>query len=173
MLLTAAPSTWPTGSKPTLRIATNSSELSAEPHVPLARISAIRASAEAGSSSLTPLAYYHGGASYHGGINAPNLILRFPLLVSALYCLQRARRGLFGGEGAQPVLARGGSVVVFHGVAGKGVPPSLFVVHAHYTRKAWRQCCNRAGFPPPVRSPRRSRGLSTWARSARRPGNRT
>src|ERR1700678_3727014 len=131
MLYTAAPSTWPTGSKPTLRIATNSSELSAEPHVPLARISAIRASAAAGSCSLTPLAYYHGGASYHGGINAPNLILRFPLLVSALNCLQRLGRGLPGGEGTEPVLARGGPVLLFHGVGGKAVPPSLFVGHAH------------------------------------------
>src|SRR3984957_7080455 len=117
MLLTAAPSTWPTGSKPTLRSQTNASELSAEPPVPPARTSAIRASAEAGSSSLTPLAYYHGGASYHGGINAPNLILRFPLLVSALYCLQRALRGLFGGEGAQPVLDRDGAAAFLHGVA--------------------------------------------------------
>src|SRR5580698_1983839 len=131
MLYTAAPNTWPTGSKPTLRIAANSSEVSAEPHVPLARISAIRASATAGSSSLTPLAYYHGGASYHGGINAPNLILRIPLLVSALHGLQRAAGLLRGGKGTQPVLARGGTVVVLYGVTGEAVPPSLLVVHAH------------------------------------------
>src|SRR5580700_339230 len=57
MLYTAAPSTWPTGSKPTLRIAANSSEVSAEPHVPLRRISCIRASAAGGRCSLTPSAY--------------------------------------------------------------------------------------------------------------------
>ena len=50
------PNTWPTGSKPTLRIAANSSAVSADPHVPLDRSAAIRASATAGSSALTPLA---------------------------------------------------------------------------------------------------------------------
>src|SRR5580698_4677419 len=57
MLYTAAPSTWPTGEKPTALIAANSSELSADPQVPLARISCIRASATGGNSLLTPLAY--------------------------------------------------------------------------------------------------------------------
>src|SRR5215470_7107800 len=50
---TAAPNTWPTGSKPTLRMAANSPEVSEDPHVPLTRISAIRASATAGNSALT------------------------------------------------------------------------------------------------------------------------
>src|SRR5450755_848245 len=49
MLYTAAPRIWPTGSKPTLRIEVNSSVDKAEPHVPLRRISAIRASAVDGS----------------------------------------------------------------------------------------------------------------------------
>ena len=53
-LKTAAPNTWPTGSKPALRTAANSSDVSAEPHVPPDRIPAIRASASAGRSSLTP-----------------------------------------------------------------------------------------------------------------------
>src|SRR5450755_4934630 len=55
-LYTAAPNTWPTGSKPTLRMAANSATVSADPHVPLDRTSAIRASATAGSSSRTPSA---------------------------------------------------------------------------------------------------------------------
>ena len=50
---TAAPNTWPTGSKPTLRIAANSPVVSEDPHVPLHRISATPASATAGNSSLT------------------------------------------------------------------------------------------------------------------------
>ena len=50
---TAAPNTWPTGSKPALRRAANSPEVSEDPHVPLDRIPAIRAFATAGSSSLT------------------------------------------------------------------------------------------------------------------------
>src|SRR5215467_10126572 len=49
MLYTHAPSTWPTGSKPTPRIAANSSVESADPQVPLPRISAIRARAADGS----------------------------------------------------------------------------------------------------------------------------
>jgi len=49
MLYTHAPSTWPTGSKPTPRIAANSSVESADPQVPLSRISAIRARAADGS----------------------------------------------------------------------------------------------------------------------------
>ena len=52
MLYTAAPKTCPAGSNPTLRIAVNSSADSAEPHVPLRRISAIRASATGGSPAL-------------------------------------------------------------------------------------------------------------------------
>ncbi len=54
---TAAPNTWPTGSKPTLRIAANSPEVSDDPHVPLARIPAIRAAAAAGSSSPITQSY--------------------------------------------------------------------------------------------------------------------
>src|SRR6516162_5257725 len=161
MLYTQAPSTWPAGSNPTLRIAANSSEVSAEPHVPLRRISAIRASATAGSSSLTVLAPYvrasrspsratgrsHGhkararwpvldGAHVSQPNSAPGyagrrLILSVPFLVSALHRLQRAGGLLRGGIGAQPVLARGGSVVVFHGVACEAVPPSLLVIHGH------------------------------------------
>src|ERR1700728_3058437 len=50
---TAAPNTWPTGSKPTLRIAANSPEVSEDPQVPLAWILAIWAAAAAGSSSPT------------------------------------------------------------------------------------------------------------------------
>ena len=53
-LYTAAPNTWPTGSKPTLRMAANSPAVSADPHVPLDRSPAIRAAATAGSPSLTP-----------------------------------------------------------------------------------------------------------------------
>jgi hypothetical protein len=51
---TETPYTWPTGSNPTLRMAANSPQLSEDPHVPLARIPAIRAAATGGSSSLTP-----------------------------------------------------------------------------------------------------------------------
>jgi hypothetical protein len=50
---TAAPNTWPTGSKPALRIAANSPEVSEDPHRPLGRTCAVRASATAGNSSLT------------------------------------------------------------------------------------------------------------------------
>src|ERR1700753_3673443 len=49
MLYTAAPSTCPVGSKPTLRIAVNSSADRDAPHGPLWRISAIRAAAAGGS----------------------------------------------------------------------------------------------------------------------------
>ena len=38
---TAAPNTWPTGSKPALRIAANSPDVSADPHVPPDRTAAI------------------------------------------------------------------------------------------------------------------------------------
>src|SRR5215469_17809612 len=48
MLYTAAPSTCPTGSNPVLLIAVNSSAVSADPQVPLRRISASRASATGG-----------------------------------------------------------------------------------------------------------------------------
>src|SRR5215472_12158204 len=48
MLYTAAPSTWPAGSNPVLRIAANSFVDRAEPQVPLRRISAIRACATRG-----------------------------------------------------------------------------------------------------------------------------
>ena len=51
---TAAPNTCPTGSKPALRIAANSPEVSEDPQVPLDRIPVSRASATAGSSALTP-----------------------------------------------------------------------------------------------------------------------
>src|ERR1700691_1641943 len=54
MLYTAAPSTWPTGSKPTDLIAANSWVLSAEPQVPLCLISAIRASAAGGKAGDGP-----------------------------------------------------------------------------------------------------------------------
>ena len=50
---TAAPNTWPTGSKPALRRAANSPDVSEDPHGPLDRIPAIRALATAGNSSLT------------------------------------------------------------------------------------------------------------------------
>src|SRR5215471_21671552 len=55
MLYTHAPSTCPTGSKPALRIAANSSVDSADPQVPLPRISDIRAWAAGGRalSSVT------------------------------------------------------------------------------------------------------------------------
>ena len=53
MLYTAAPSTWPTGWKPTERTAANSSDVSAEPQVPLRLISASRASAAGGKWLLT------------------------------------------------------------------------------------------------------------------------
>src|ERR1700722_5292671 len=56
---TAAPNTWPTGSNPTLRIAANSLEVSAESHVLLARIPATRASAAPGGSSCTTQSYTH------------------------------------------------------------------------------------------------------------------
>src|SRR5579859_3685644 len=99
MLYTQAPSTWPTGSKPTLRIAANSSEVRAEPQVPLRRISAIRASAAAGSSSLTWSRLM---------ARRSHLVLRVPFFVSALHRFQRAG-GLLGGvEGTEPVLARSG-----------------------------------------------------------------
>ena len=60
-----------------------------------------------------------------------SLALGVPFLVPALDGFQRAF-GLFSGRvGAEPVLARGGSVVVFDGVGLEAVPPSLLVVHAH------------------------------------------
>src|SRR6202047_1081028 len=51
---TAAPNTWPTTSKPALRMAANSPELSEDPHTPPGRISAIRAPVTAGDSFVTP-----------------------------------------------------------------------------------------------------------------------
>src|SRR6266851_3148998 len=124
MLYTQAPSTWPTGSKPTLRIAANSSDVRAEPQVPLRRISAIRASAAAGSSSLTlsRLIARRG-----------HLVLRVPFFVSALHGFQRAGGLLLGRIRPEPVLARGGTVVVLYGVVLEAVPPllSVFTVHAH------------------------------------------
>src|SRR5215472_6653590 len=50
MLYTAAPSTCPTGSNPVLLIAVNSSAVSADPQVPVPRISASRAFAAGGRS---------------------------------------------------------------------------------------------------------------------------
>src|SRR5580704_9336783 len=122
MLYTAAPSTWPTGSKPTLRIAANSSAVSAEPQVPLRRISAILASATAGSSSLTPLAYIF-----------PRLVLRVPFLISPLDRFQCVGGRFTGGIGTEPVLTRGGTVVVLYGVVLEAVPPSLSLFSVHST----------------------------------------
>ena len=50
---TAAPTTWAAGSKPALRTAANSPQVSEDPHIPPAPIPAIRAPATAGSSSPT------------------------------------------------------------------------------------------------------------------------
>jgi hypothetical protein len=54
-----------------------------------------------------------------------------PFLVPALDSFQRLLRLFPRGIRAEPVLARGRSVVVFHGVGLEAVPPSLLVVHAH------------------------------------------
>jgi len=51
---TAAPNTWPTGSKPALRTAANSPQVSEDPHAPLDRTSALWTLGGAGRSSLTP-----------------------------------------------------------------------------------------------------------------------
>src|SRR5260370_34679281 len=51
---TAAPNTWPTTSKPALRMAANSPQLSEDPHMPPGRISAAPAPATAGRPALPP-----------------------------------------------------------------------------------------------------------------------
>src|SRR5579864_663583 len=109
MLYTAAPSTCPTGEKPTDLIAANSSEVSAEPQVPLARISRIRASAAGGSSSDTPPAYS---------------VLGVPFLIAALDGFQSARGFFAGGIGTEPVLSRAVAVIRLDGVMPEAVPPS-------------------------------------------------
>src|SRR6516162_7421398 len=121
MLYTQAPSTWPAGSNPTLRIAANSSDVSAEPQVPLRRISAIRASATEGRSLLT----------------VPSLILGVPLLVALPYLLQRAG-GLFPRRiGAEQVLAGTRRVGRLNGHVPGAEPPLLagpffvWICHAH------------------------------------------
>src|SRR5258708_3445583 len=124
MLYTQAPGTWPTGSKPTLRIAANSSEVRAEPEVRLRGIAAIGASAAAGSFSRTMSRLI---------ARRGHLVLRVPFFVSALHRFQRAGGLLLGRIRPEPVLARGGTVVVFHRVVLEAVPPllSVFAVHAH------------------------------------------
>src|SRR5260370_8258680 len=126
MLYTQAPSTWPTGSKPTLRIAANSSEVRAEPQVPLRRISAIRASAAAGSFSLTMSRLI---------ARRGHLVLRVPFFVSALHRFHRAGGLLLGRILPEPVLARGRTVILFHRVVLEASPPllSLFAAHPHST----------------------------------------
>src|ERR1700759_1216469 len=141
MLYTAAPSTCPVGSKPTLRIAVNSSVDRAEPQVPLCRISAIRAAAAGGSpdrrgSSVT--AYLSRGAPTIPGPPRADaqagpalliVILRVPLPVPFLHGLQGAAGFLPRRVRPEPVLAPGGTVVVFHGVPGDAVPPALLIAH--------------------------------------------
>src|SRR5262249_45759272 len=59
------------------------------------------------------------------------LILRVPFLVAPLHRFQRVLCRLPGGIRSEPVLARGGTVVVLDGVVLEAVPPppSLFAFH--------------------------------------------
>src|ERR1700733_4272264 len=125
MLYTAAPSTWPTGWKPTERTAANSSEVSADPQVPLLLISASRASAAGGKWLLTTPSVARLGQwrpyGSHGyrierryprepGVSAPSLVLLVPGLVALPYLVQSVRRFLAGVVRAKEILARAGCV---------------------------------------------------------------
>src|SRR5262249_24833658 len=63
-------------------------------------------------------------------------VFRVPFGVPLLHRLKRAGGRLLGRIRPEPVLARGGTVVVFYRVVPEAVPPplSLFTVHAHWTR---------------------------------------
>src|ERR1700753_1059718 len=145
MLYTAAPSTCPVGSKPTLRIAVNSSVDRADPQVPLCRSSAIRAAAAGGrpdrrGSSVTahlsrgaPTIPGTAGADVQAGPDPVSAVavLGVPLPVALLGQVPGAAGFLPGRERPQPVLAPGRPVVVLHGVAGEAVPEVLARVVAH------------------------------------------
>src|SRR6201995_4784146 len=143
MLYTAAPSTCPVGSNPTLRIAVNSSADRAEPQVPLRRISSIRAAAAGGSPDRRAASVT--GAPFFGWPHITRRAARLcphrsglvvatlgvPFAVALLSQLEGAA-GLFGGgERPEPGLAPGGAVVVLYGVAREAVPVVLAIVVAH------------------------------------------
>src|SRR5215468_1453847 len=122
MLYTHAPSTWPTGSNPTPRIAANSSVDSAEPQVPLPRISVIRSRAAGGSlapvlSSVTrvpsgcwtPQPYLPGRVCQCARLTVVGGV---PLLVAPAHGLQGPFRLFPGGVGPEPVFARAYAVVL-------------------------------------------------------------
>src|ERR1700753_2143470 len=146
MLYTAAPSTRPVASNPTLRIAVNSSADRAEPQVPLWRISAIRAAAAGGSpsrraSSVTGAPFSRSphdtratGQPGHQR-RRPSVfvvaILRVPLPVPLLGQFEGAAGFLPRGEGTEPGLAPGGTGRVFYLVALEAVAVVLALVVAH------------------------------------------
>src|SRR5579863_129098 len=143
MLYTAAPSTWPTGSKPTLRIAANSSADSAEPQVPLRRISAIRASAVAGSpdpgrapppgsagcccANASP---FPRRLCDHHPTGESLVVGSVPGFVALVHGLQRVFGRLPRRIWPELVLARTFAVVGLHRVVLEAKPPALLCVHA-------------------------------------------
>src|SRR5215472_7152559 len=136
MLYTAAPSTWPTGSKPVLRIAANSLVDSDEPQVPLRRISAIRAAATEGSPLLLPSATrapfpaVRRLSTIPGGREPGSIaVLGVPFFVALAHLLQGPGRFLLSRVGAQPVFRRAAGFR-FDGVMPEAVVPALLCVHA-------------------------------------------
>src|SRR5215469_14757912 len=186
MLYTAAPSTWPTGSNPVLLIAANSSAVSADPQVPLRRISAIRASAAGGrplpgsTVTLRPLvALFTARLTIQDGPGpaalavAPGIarlawppVLGVPLLIATPDRLQSVRGRLAGRIGTEPVLARTAGPLL-HLVVSQAEPPALVIVHVTYNSRSCLLPSSPAGYPRSAPSPRISPGLSTWGGAPR------
>src|SRR6266496_5003003 len=73
----------------------------------------------------------HGPSLIEPASTMTLLVFRVPFPVSLLHRFQRAGRRFPGRKRTEPVLARGGAVVVLDGVRPEAVPPSLslFTVH--------------------------------------------
>src|SRR5215472_8968146 len=134
MLYTAAPSTWPAGSNPTLLIAANSSVVSADPQVPLALISASLARAAGGRSCPGCCVVTYAIMPAPRGRENPRplrvAVLRVPLLVAAPHGLQRPGRVFPGRIRAEPP-SPGAARVRLHRVMLQAEPPVLGSVHAN------------------------------------------
>src|ERR1700729_2676416 len=135
MLYTAAPSTWPTGWKPTERTAANSSEVSADPQVPLPLISASRASAAGGKWLLTCTSVARPGRwRPHGwridrAIHAGRgLVLCVPGLVALLHLVEGVRGFLARVVRAEEIFARAGRVSGLYRQVTCAEPPLALLV---------------------------------------------
>src|SRR5215469_17333875 len=167
-------------------MAANSSEVRADPHVPLCRISAIRASAAGGrplpgsTVTLRPLGRavhrsphptrqavpaWLAAAPVVVGLAWPP-VLGVPRLVALPDRLERSLGRLAGRIGTEPVLARTAGPLL-HLVVSQAEPPALVIVHVTYNSRSCLLPSSPAGYPRSAPSPRISPGLSTWGGAPR------